>query len=255
MKISPSKIQTYRQCARKYSWEYVHGFKPPSTAKQQFGTDVHAHLERWLTEAEMPPETPAGRTAKQGLHLLPPPDKRLVIEEKFKYFWIDGIYVNGLADVLVPPDLADLNGRPLIIDHKTTSDLRWAKNEDDLRDDPQFLIYSILAMLTWDAPEVFARWIYYAASSPLRGPRQPKGIRAVTVAASASCEQFRKRVETLTADMLVIQEITNQKTPANNLPASPQSCGAYGGCPHQTRCALSKSDKLEGFMRKPTLQK
>jgi len=248
LKISPSQISNFRQCQRKYCWEYVHGFRPPSTAKQQFGTDVHAHLENWLNTATMPPETPTGKTAKQGLHLLPVPDERLVVEEKFQYFWMPGIDVGGLADILVPPDL----GGPMVIDHKTTSDLRWAKTEAALVEDPQFLIYATYAMLRWGVPDVVARWVYYVASAPRNGARQPKGVRAVTAKASANDSIFLEQIAGLTADMHIIREIRLNKPAANDLPASPESCGAYGGCPHAGRCKLTDTDRLESYMNKPT---
>ena len=255
LKISPSQVNTFRMCPRRYCWEYVWGMRPPSTAKQQFGTDVHSHIENWLRTATMPPATPSGRTALQGLHLLPAPDDRLVVEDKFKYFWTEGIDVGGLADVLVPPELSPVLGYPMVIDHKTTSDLRWAKTAEKLLVDPQFLIYSVYAMLRWDVSDVVARWVYYVASAPRNGARQPKGVRAITARASANDPIFRSHLARLTDDMKVIHGIRIAKPDANKLPASPESCGAYGGCPHAERCKLTSSDRLEAYMKKPTFAK
>lgn len=140
----------------------------------------------------------------------------------------------------------------MVIDHKTTSDLRWAKTAEQLEDDPQFLIYATFAMITWGVPEVQAKWIYYVASAPRNGPRQPKGVRAVTATAHAADPVFIGHLKILTADMRAIQVIRTTKPAANDLPASPGSCAAFGGCPHAERCKLTSADRLEAYMRKKT---
>ena len=171
-------------------------------------------------------------------------------------FWTHPeIHVGGLADVLVPPALAGCGGRPLIVDHKTTSASRWMKTEDQLQEDPQVLIYSAYAMIFWNVSEVVARWIYYIASSPPNGPRQPKGVRAIDVGLSAQDPVFIGHLVELTNDMRAIQSIRLTKPAANSLQASPQSCSAFGGCPHAERCKLTSSNRLEAYMSRPSSAK
>jgi hypothetical protein len=94
-----------------------------------FGTAVHAQLERWLREGVKPDDTPAGRTAAQGLQWLPHPDTRLLLEQKFVFAVTDEISAGGIIDCLVPPEIGN---EVIVVDHKSTSDLRWAKTEEQL---------------------------------------------------------------------------------------------------------------------------
>ena len=45
-------------------------------------------------------------------------------------------------------------------DFKTTSSFDWAKTEDELREDPQVLLYALHAMQTFGLQEIECSWIY-----------------------------------------------------------------------------------------------
>lgn len=252
LKISPTQVNKYRQCQRIVGFEYVEKRWAPSTVKQQFGTKVHAHLERWLKGAVMPDDSPEGKVAKQGIRVnwLPPPSPELMVEHRFKFEVEPGIVCAGIVDCGVPPDLYD--PAPVVIDHKTTSNMRYALTPEALATDPQGLIYSAWAMFYWKAPKVYARWVYYAASNPRSGLRRPAGARPVECAFYAADPRYQNLWSKLLVDMREICRIREKGIKGNDLPANPASCGNYGGCYHSSAkggpCKLSDVDYLGGLM-------
>jgi hypothetical protein len=208
-----------------------------------FGTAVHAQLERWLREGVKPDDTPAGRTAAQGLQWLPHPDTRLLLEQKFVFAVTDEISAGGIIDCLVPPEIGN---EVIVCDHKSCSDLRWAKTEEQLAEDPQALIYVIWAALTWQVPTICARWTYFSATTA--EPREPRGSKPVEVLFDVRSPTMLDAVARLVSDFEEMAKIRREKQPGLAFPPSPESCSMFGGCAHQQRCNLTPGDRLAAFM-------
>jgi hypothetical protein len=246
MKLSASQLNKGRRCLRAYSFEYVEGFKPPPSPKQQFGKDVHSQLENWLSKGKMPDNTPEGNVAKQGIqkNWLPIPSEDLLIEHYFQIPWVDEVPIIGYVDCTDPQEI------PIVIDHKTTSSLTWAKTEEQLLLDEQALIYSFWAALQYQAKRVKARWVYYAASNPRSGPRMPAGAKAVQVEFDIQSRWYIDRIK----DLLILSKkliwIRRDEIKAMTLPPNPDACSAYGGCPHRERCNLSGQEIMKGYFAK-----
>lgn len=251
MKVSPTQVHKCRNCRRLIAYEYVLKQRAPSSVKQQFGTDVHSQLENWLKHGAVPDSGSAGQTAMQGIQtdLLPTPDPALLIEQKFEYHWHVETNVGGFIDCLVPPELAE-DGVSIVIDHKTTSNLRWAMSEDQLAKDSQGLIYAIYAMLRWGVQKAKSRWVYYSASNPKSGNRKPNGCKKVEHLFDKNTLEFKKNLSVLCRDIDEIVRIRENKTMPKDLPASPASCGNYGGCFFRETCDLSSEDKMTGYFNK-----
>lgn len=252
MKYSPSQVKTYRGCQRAYGFAYNDKIRSPSSPKQQFGTDVHTQLEKWLSKGKVPENTPEGKVAKQGLQWLPSPSPDLLIEHNFVFPWADNIDMGGFVDCASPPTNTE---SPLVIDHKTTSALRWAMSTDQLESDPQAIIYAVFAMLKWEAPIVRARWVYYAASNPKKSARKPTGSIPVEVVFNTQDAMFQSRVAQISDDLVAMQKIRIEKPASLSLPWNPGSCEMYGGCFHKERCDLSPEDKFEAFLTLEEIKK
>lgn len=249
--LSPTAVSKYRQCERLYAFEYNEGLRPPPSTKQEFGIAVHKQLERWLRDGVACDDTPEGRTAYQGIEKgwLPKPDSRLIVESRFELPVRDGLSVAGYIDCVAPPEVTGED--PLIIDHKSTSDLRWAKTEEQLLIDPQTLIYGMWAMLHFQCPTARARWLYYAATNPKDdSPRQPRGAKPVEVQLSNKSPAFMEGIQTLLADFEAMASIRAGNQPGLSFPPTPESCGAFGGCFHMERCNLTASDRLAAYIEK-----
>ena len=254
LKVSASQVNKVRQCLRMYAFEYVEKLRPPPSAKMQFGTDVHGHLEDWISKSKLPPDIPSGRMAKMAItkEVIPPPDQGLLVENNFVFAWDKNIDVGGFVDLTVPPSEAD--PIPTVIDYKTTSDLRWAKSPLQLKEDPQAVLYAIDSMLRYDAPEVRIKWIYLISTAPASGNRKPTGVKPSVLRFDAHSKEFQDTVVRLDQDIQEILRIRSLNIKGLSLPPSPESCEMYGGCFHKGRCNLSSGDVLAAHMTKESLK-
>lgn len=264
IRISPSQVKTRRQCDRLIGFQYVEGIRPPSSVKQEFGTDVHKHLEEWLRDGKLPDKSPAGEVAKQGLSWLPAPQVNLWTEHEFEFLWseLTNVFVHGFIDCIKHPewelgqhDKKFIVAPPLVIDHKSTGDLRWAMDTSSLTKDPQAILYSLYAMFKWNVPFVKARWIYYAASNPKSGRRKPSGAKPVEVTFDHNSIAFREQVKQIGKDIEQIVHIRREGIPGKVLRPNPASCQMYGGCFFQDQCNLSADERLAGYMTREDILK
>lgn len=244
MKLSASQVQKFKSCERAYAYEYVEGKRPAPTVKQQFGKDVHSILERWLRDGIAPPDTPEGRVAQQGIrsNWLPTPSDNLLIEKEFLIPWFPelDVHMYGFIDCLDPQPEA-----LLVVDHKSTSSLNWAKTPEELETDPQALIYALWAALEYKVPEVRARWVYYSASNPKQGPRRPTGALPVEVLFKVSAESYIDKIRDLICTTRKMVDIRLNKKEGKSCKPNPNSCKNYGGCPHRTYCDLDMDSLLD----------
>jgi hypothetical protein len=237
MKVSPNQINRFRRCPRKIGFEYVEGFRPPSSPKQEFGLEVHRQLERWLRDGVLPDDTPEGRTAKQGIvgRWLPPPGPELLVEHKWEIDLGGDVMLGGIADCVQKP--ISRSGVPLVIDHKSTSSLQWALTPEQLEQDVQAILYSLWAAFEWNAPAVDARWIYYSASNPKGGgARKPTGAKPVSVRFELRLDKIIDRVGAILSDVEEIVRIRRAGIPGKELPPDPAACEMFQGCYHKGRC-------------------
>ena len=94
--LSPTQVDTYRLCPRKWAWNKRDGVRKPSNKYAQRGNDAHEMLDGWLGRGE-PPDltTEIGKMVQPGLKFLPPP-KSGESEHEFRLQTDVGIYVMKL---------------------------------------------------------------------------------------------------------------------------------------------------------------
>lgn len=126
--VSPSQLDTYLTCKRKWGFRYLDGIEAPPHRSAKVGTRVHEILETWLRDATPPVidekmvidnhEYFPGRIAMEAIPFLPPPGPHLTLEQEFRNkHWL------GYKDVRYRA----AENHVVVMDHKTTSDLGWAK--------------------------------------------------------------------------------------------------------------------------------
>ena len=232
--LSASQIGTWNQCKRKWGYSYLDRIKTPSHPSAELGQRVHAVLEAWLKDGvPFNLSTEEGQIASSGLQYLPLPGSAeveagfVVQTETAKY--------RGFIDARFREEL------PVILDHKTTSDLRWAKTEEDLRKDVQATLYAAEAMLRTGSDAVELRWIYYTT----RKPYKSRNVSLVVV--KDEIEANFDAIDRTAAEMLTAYRDNRS---GSELPASPTACGAYGGCPYLALkvCTLSPKDMLRAHL-------
>lgn len=127
--VSPSQIKTWRTCKRKWWYEKVKGIRQETTAAQQLGTDVHELLEHYVEYGKVLPDTFAGQIAKAALPMVNTNSK---CEHGFKVPLLEGVSALGRIDFTHFGVIEDL---------KTTSSMRYAKSPEELKTDPQAVMY------------------------------------------------------------------------------------------------------------------
>ena len=238
--LSASQLSTFTLCQRKWAWRYIAGVQEPSGAAAVLGGEVHSVLEAWLASGVAPDRsTRPGTIALAGLKHLPPPGSG-VVEHGFLLHTPRNTYIGyidwqGFFDGLVT-----------ILDHKTTSNLAYAKTAEDLLSDIQALIYALFACIAWNTKEVQLKWVYYTTASTPRSPAPTK----TKIHLPLVLDRF-DAIETVGEE--IGRHIAHQTHPLA-LPATVSACGAYGGCPHRTRCNLSEPERLKAIMSEATME-
>ena len=266
IRISASQIRTFRDCPKAWAFEKLARLERATSPKMQFGKDVHARLEAWLDHATPFPRTPEGRVAEQAVRpeWIPPPKLpkvRTEIEIGGRLPWFpEGVELAGFIDVLDLREYA-ATGRAIVIDYKSTSDMRWSMTEDEMRSDPQALLYAAWAIFE-GAAEVLCRWVYLAASNPKSGSREPKGARATEVLFrpgpefTAALEPVLDAIRGIVAlrteaghSTDTIESVDEDGTPRTILTpravdaiadGNTANCQKYGGCSHRASCPMGQ---------------
>jgi RecB family exonuclease len=235
--LSASQTGTYRRCNRKWAWTYIDGIVTPPNLAMAFGTEVHTVLERYITTGRWMGKDDAIATARQCEHTLPLPKSELVkVEHPFN---ID--VLGGKARFIGFIDLLDgskfISNILEVGDYKTTKDLRYAMDEEDLPLDIQCNIYSKWAMDHFNVDKVVARWRYLCAR-PKAGnqrPRTPRGFKDLRVVmVRDEVEEQWERILREAAEMVAIVE--DESRWALDIKPNRAACGDYGGCPFRSRC-------------------
>lgn len=239
MRLSASQLASFRDCRRKWAWQKIAGIQTPPNASASLGLEVHKQLETYLEGGSFDFTKEAGEIAASGVEHLPRPETLgMRCEEGFAFESPAGHEYMGYKDVEITCE------EPIVIDHKTTSDLKWQKTEEQLRKDPQAVLYAVDAFRkNPHAKTVHLKWIYY----------QTRGTRKSRVT------HLRVLPEDLLSPFQAIEEQANEmaaiyatvKNPLD-LPPSIDHCSAYGGCPFQAHCNLSPFEKLRSIMSTST---
>lgn len=215
--------------------------KPPPAASAALGSAVHAELEKYLKTGEMPDfvkDANVGNIAASGLHHLPKPKTPgMEVERYFKFQSPEtGIWYRGFKDLSLAPDA---DGVPTVLDHKTTSDLKWAKTPTDLLTDTQAIIYAKDELLRWpSAPAVRLQWTYFQT----RGTR--KSLPVLQTVTRDHVDHTFPQIE-LGASSIV--STLQSKTQPLDLPPNPRACDQYGGCPFRAQCNLGPREALRAM--------
>lgn len=235
-KFSPSQIDSYLSCQRKWAWRYIEDIKLPPGKGAALGTKVHEVLERYidskgdiLPTAEDPEEIFQIEVALSGVHLLPDLQRGVFEKEgAFEFVSEAGVTWCGRIDLRYFDDAGEVS----IIDHKTTIDFKWAKSEEDLRTDAQSVIYAVKEFFQNPSLErLNAKWIYYRTGG------QSRAAKAVGIVweRDKALEEM-KRFDAAALECL--DHIATKKRALDLLP-NPKHCDSYGGCPYRGNCNLS----------------
>ena len=193
----------------------------PTSKAAELGKKIHAELENYLKFGI----APKSAIAKAGIDFLPDPavDSGLMVEEKIDLITEDlPVPIVGFADLI-----EDISGEIRITDHKTTSSFRNCKSPEELRTDPQAIIYGAFCFEQFDPPSgtLEFRHVYYNTKSP--SSRQ-SFVRLTDAEVAEGLDGLTKTVQEMKRD----SDCSTQEVRAN-----PEACSDWGGCPFKARCA------------------
>ncbi|NJN63639.1 MAG: hypothetical protein HC882_01355 [Acidobacteria bacterium] len=247
--ISPSQATLFTECQRKWAFRYLEKVEAPQNAYAALGERVHKVLEDWLLFAT-PPDTYEtfqvedkgrvsthypGRIAYAGMHHLPRPGTPMDVEFAFRLKgW------TGKIDLGYEKQHDDHGRVHVVHDHKTTTNLNYAKTPDDLKSDAQGLIYAFVALEASGAPHVLDQWVYYQTREPY------KSLKTELLMTRTLCEDGMVFWEDQAS---MIRSLRRQKPRAMDLEPSPEMCDRYGGCPYRDsgHCQLTDGERVKGY--------
>jgi hypothetical protein len=266
-RISPSQIETYRLCPRKWAFGKLENLPAPPNKYAERGLNVHHVLEEWQRDGKpVDLSSEAGKIASAGLKFLPQPGTHAT-EYKF-------VFDTGRA---VYHGLMDLRGEPTfpiqsIWDHKTTSSFDWMKTAEVLRKDPQANIYAMAVIYEAERlglklgagfERIEQNWVYYLAnpSSPksrkvqlhiVRDENSRMPVRTTEVQKAhfgvMTLAELYERFEEIEATSQEILALYREKPKALDVTYNVTACSAFGGCPYKgTACVLSLKERIESM--------
>lgn len=229
IKKSVSAVDTFDLCQRKYGA----GRKELGGAKKQnrfavAGGDVHDEAEKYLRDG-IPMTSPTGIAL---LPMLPAPKSCYSVEEWFE-FELGGHTFVGKKDYTRFAD-----GVWTIGDHKSTSDLKWAKTSEELLKDTQTLVYSAETMIRFDVDRVDNEWNYVQRVKPHK-------VRQVRLAMHE--EHVAKHLPRIIATADRIENAHQKVQHWKELPYNASACNAIGGCPYRDECNLTSIERIQAM--------
>ena len=245
--VSPSQIEVWRLCQRKWAFRYIAGIDAPSHPSAQKGTAVHEVLEAWLAfgtvidldataEIDGKPFKPGPIAAAMIRHLPHPgtcgTERHIFVRTPVAHYQghIDWDQTQGVL--------------PVVGDHKTTSNFKWAKSPEDLKTDPQANIYAAAVMAETGADAVDLQWTY----GKTVGKPATKVVRLRLY--RAEVERNFDALDETAAEILAAKQA---QLPPLQHDFNANACEAYGGCFHRDTCNLTPTERLMAIMAKQTL--
>jgi hypothetical protein len=243
--VSASQVRLFQECQRKWFIRYVLKVETPTTPAQQLGTDIHASIEHYERTGEIL-DNKWKRFVVAVIPFLPKlPADDLLIEHRFTLptfeggpWWLGYIDLAYEEKLLHLPeecgDPAVTSQLPVVNDHKTTSDFRYAKTPAEIQDDTQMCSYAKWVQdkqidFVGAATDVRARLLYIHTR---RKKVQVKPVETVLT---------RERVLAVwERDLDIVRRMVaaEQNEEAEALLPNTATCGKYGGCAYRKLCGL-----------------
>lgn len=230
--FSASQIKQFDRCPAFWAFNRVMGLPDVQTDKARRGVEIHREMELYAKLGQWP-ESKAGKKLV-ALYVCPAPGVAEV-EVPVRYALPGGTewvgYIDAVAEAGVGSDYRVLSGDEgatvVLIDWKTTSDLKYALTPDQLRADTAANIYAHEAF-AGGAGSVVLRWVYVKAN----GEGKPRVVEVAIDRADNAA--FMAELDTLG---WFLQQLYDMDIDPHLLTKEPDNCFKYGAmCPYREQC-------------------
>lgn len=240
-----SEIKAFADCRARWFARYVLNYGEPETASQKRGTAVHKYIENTLRGKDNNDATEEVRALAEAiLEYLPENDGSLEIEPPFTETILE-VPCTGTPDLLQAATAS-------LWDHKTTSGQQYTKTIDELREDPQAIMYAAYLVFVRKWSHVSMTWNYVLT----------RGFPDVITTSwcmypTEISKAFDKLIRQPYEDMKELRKQHKQGLLQiiADVPGNTASCAKYGGCPHRKYCAHASTVIEDNKMAKPLAQR
>lgn len=242
---SASQVETFEKCERAWFLGSVMKERTPPSPSQAFGTVTHSRLEAyllghaWLTPPGVD-QAHLDRILQAAIpHLPSPAARKFRVEGSIELPTYDGGPIwRGFVDLWEPD-----THPPIVTDHKTTSNLRYAKTPQELAVNTQLVSYAKWAIGTIRTNVVRVKHLYLVT----KGKAQAHPVHT-----DLTVDQINKGWGNILSTVKRMQPLRvltdyNEVTPSG---VDTGHCHAYGGCAYRNKCGIGP-DQIINIGRKP----
>jgi hypothetical protein len=223
--FSVSQVDTFLDCNRKWFFGWPMDRKQPTTDAQARGTYIHKSIAEWITDKVPPPVEHTIYLRALEAHF---PKHDFSVEHKLVLDTHLGIPWIGYIDLICEDP-----GVTVLVDWKTTSDLRYAKTPAELMSNLQLGVYAHYAYELGVESDVRAGLVYVEVPKT-----PPKKVKVLPVFVDLPRDHVRgiwESTKPVIERMLAASELDDP----NDIEPNTACCSKYGGCPYRIECGLS----------------
>lgn len=227
--VSPSQINTYRRCKKRWWYEKILRLSRSSSFQQNAGTGIHKELETYFDTKGACVQM--SKAASAALEHLPPTDAGFLTEAELTDpdLYVNGVKFTGFVDLI-----GQRGDTVEIYDYKTCSSWRYCQTKDELRTDVQQGSYAKWATLRFpEATKIRVALVYIR--------RDSSKVRVVAVDLERSDIDA---IWTGVAETVDLMKQTAAVSDEDAVETNVDACGDYGGCPFFGRCR-SLADRFD----------
>lgn len=243
---SASQLELFKLCPRRHFYKYILKRPDPSGDAADAGTQVHALIENCLRDGIVPEESlvwigpnegyvyEIGKIALAMLKNLPPPGTVPDVEIALA-LEVDGLKYRGRVDARRRENYL------IVTDQKTTSNIRYAKSEEDLKEDIQAILYA-----KWAGEDVLLEWNFGQSKEKPANTRAeacfPTKLVKLFLTKEEADEKHKKIVEPVARQVALSYKHRDIRRTRQNTDA----CSKFPphGCPNKEEC-LGKKMSIE----------
>lgn len=250
--VSASSAGTFEMCGLKWYYDKKAKLpKKPMGKGAKIGSQAHDRLDHYLTtgqDVRGPLELVGAAMLEPYLWAAPFNKGPGLVEGPIlnpQLMTPGGIRIVGFFDYYVPGTGAS---DPVIIDHKFKKDLaKWGITEDELRGDPQTLVYGAWVMAREpDAPGFVMRHHQHQTEGEGGRFQEPVEVR---MSRDDVLTRFGALSGVIDTDMAAAARVEYKPGGTPAVPYNTEACGAFGGCDFARVCPHSPQNRFIAALR------